>query len=374
VHRSIKALSQHIQPLVIHFRALKPGRKMVENRVWDGINVLSLAVPQLPFGSYSHLNTRLMETFGFPFVKSLLQSADLIHGAEAYPAGFVAGKWALKTNKPFTFNVIGSDLGLFLSRNYDHLSLDWLNNLRGVVCNSQALQSDLISLMGPLNNVTTIYRGVDTQAFSPTGEKSGPQEELPPVRFLFLGGFHTFDEKQPTYNLKGGNSLLQAWQLVDQLDVSASLVVGGPGDYQTQFIQWKNTLRHPKQVFYAGAIKPSKVPCYIRSSDVVIIPSLSEGLPNLAKEAQACGKPVLGTNVGGIPEVVVDGVTGKLVPSEHPQALSQGIQWFCDHQNKLLQMGQIARKRMMDLFSWRQYQAAMLNFFNRILVVGSDGK
>lgn len=364
VHRSIKILSDHIHPVVIHLRALKPGRPLVEKRVWDGIDVLSISCPQLPMGSYSHFNTRLMEFFAEPLVREVLRSADLIHGAEAYPAGYVSGKWAIKNDKSFTFNVIGSDLNLFLKRNHSRLGNRWLTNLQGVVCNSNALKKDLQHLLGELPNVRTIYRGVNTDVFSLEGEKAGPQTSLPPVRFLYLGGFHTWDPQEGTYNLKGEHTLLEAWRMVENQLPSASLAIGGPGVYQEQLQQWKITLKTPQNFFCINSLDPSDVPNFIRASDVIIIPSLNEGLPNIAKEALACGRPVLGTNVGGIPEAVEDGKTGVLVPPNDPKALADGIKWFCDNQEQIVVMGEAGRDQMINFFSWNQYKTNMLEFIS----------
>lgn len=374
VHRSIKILSDSIQPKVIHFRALKPGRRLIENRVWEGVEITTLSIPQLPLGSYSYLNTWLMEVCGRPLVKSLLKSADLIHGAEAYPAGFVAGKWAKKYRKPFTFNVIGSDLNLFLKRNHSKLGNRWLMNLQGVICNSNALKNDLKSLIGELPNMQTIYRGVDTETFSPLGTKAGPQALLPPVRFLYLGGFHTWDSRDGTYNLKGEHTLLDAWRRIENKISSVSLAIGGPGVYQDKLQQWKTTLTKPQNVFCINSLNPSEVPDFIRSSDVVIIPSLNEGLPNIAKEALACGRPVLGTNVGGIPEVVQNGKTGLIIPPNDPESLAAGIKWFYDNRDQINFMGNNGRNQMIQLFSWEQYKINTLAFFGSAINKNCQGR
>jgi glycosyltransferase involved in cell wall biosynthesis len=363
VHRSIKVLCDLIQPEVIHFRALLPGRPVVEERVWDGINVQSVSCPQLPFGSYSHLNTRLIEFFGDLFIRKVIRSSDLIHGVEAYPSGFLSGMWASKYKKPFTFNVIGSDLNIFLKRNYTKLDNDWLTNLKGVVCNSNALQNGLHQLMGEFPNVRTIYRGVDTVVFAPNGVKAGPQALLPPVCFLYLGGFHTLDPGDATYNLKGEHTLLDAWRLVENQLPAASIAIGGPGEYQELIHSWQAKLTNPQRAFCLKSIDPSDIASYIRSSDVVIIPSISEGLPNLAKEALACGRPVLATNVGGIPEVVENGKTGLIISPGDPKALADGIRWFCENQDQIMTMGKTGRKRMIECFSWDQYKRNMIEFF-----------
>lgn len=367
-------LADQIEPLVIHLRALMPGRPLFEKRVWDGVNVLSISCPQLPFGSFSHFNTRLMEFFAEPLVRKVLRSADLIHGAEAYPAGFVTGKWAVKANKPFTFNVIGSDLNLFLKRNHSKLGKRWLVNLQGVICNSNALKNDLKLLIGELPNLQTIYRGVDTETFSPIGTKAGPQALLPPVRFLYLGGFHTWDSRDGTYNLKGEHTLLDAWRRIEKKISSVSLAIGGPGVYQDKLQQWKTTLTKPQNVFCINSLNPSEVPDFIRSSDVVIIPSLNEGLPNIAKEALACGRPVLGTNVGGIPEVVDNGKTGLIIPPNDPESLAAGIKWFYDNRDQINIMGNNGRNQMIQLFSWEQYKINALAFFGSAINKNCQGR
>lgn len=373
VHRSIKALTDTIQPEVIHFRALKPGRPVLEKRFWDGVSVTTVSCPQVPFGSFSHFNTQLMELFGKFLLRKSIAACDVLHGAEAYPSGFIAGKWALSENKPFSFNVIGSDLNYYLKRDYQKIGKHWLVNLQAVACNSNALKENMRMLMGELPNVVTIYRGIDTDSFSPEGSKTGPQASLPPVRFLFLGGFHTWDPQSSIFNIKGGHTLLDAWRTIDEQQIPASLAVGGPGMYGQQFHEWRRSLHRPERVFYLNTVDPAEIPNIIRAADVVIIPSTSEGLPNIAKEALACGRPVLGTNVGGIPEAVENGVSGRIVPPNRPDAIADEIRWFCTNQHRISEMGVSGRNRMVDLFSWEQYKQKMVQFFHTVVLSKPKG-
>jgi glycosyltransferase involved in cell wall biosynthesis len=69
----------------------------------------------------------------------------------------------------------------------------------------------------------------------------------------------------------------------------------------------------------------SDVSAVYRESDIIVIPSRSEGLPNVLLEAMALGKPVIATNAGGIPEVIRNGVNGVLVPIADPESMARAM-------------------------------------------------
>jgi teichuronic acid biosynthesis glycosyltransferase TuaC len=367
MHRSVRALAPQVDARVIHLRAWRPGRPRVEKRAWEGVEVLSVACPQLPLGSYSHLNTLLLAGFGAASLRATLAWADILHSMDIYPAGFVAGHWARRQGKPHTTHVVGSDLALFLTPNLGKVGMQWLGDLKGVVCNSQAIQGQLLGLLPALKNVRVIHRGVDAQTFSPQGPASGPQVGLPAVRFLYLGGFHTWDARRGEFNIKGGHILLEAWRLAAGHLGPSSLVIGGPGADTANLRNWRAALPGPGAVFITDALPPDSVAGWMRASDVVVVPSLQEGLPNLANEAQACGRPVLGTDAGGIPESVVHGETGWIVPRGEAPALAQGLGWFWTNRSRLPGMGKRGRERMAREFSWERFSREMLAFFSAVL-------
>ena len=98
---------------------------------------------------------------------------------------------------------------------------------------------------------------------------------------------------------------------------------------------------------------------YLPWADALVLPSYTEGLPNVALEASAAGVPVVATAVGGTPEVVRDGETGLLVPSGQPQALAAALNRLLASRELRRTMGAAGRKRMEDLFTFeaqaRQY-------------------
>lgn len=357
---------------MIQFRAWRPGRPLIENRRWDGINVTSLAVLQIPGGSEFHINTLLLCLASRNFVSNLVKESDLVHSTDLYPSGYVASNLARRFNKPHTSQVIGSDLNLFLLPKLPTINLDWLREIKGFACNSLEIKKLLTASIVGINNAQVIYRGVDNYMFSPDGPSLGPQTKAPPIRFLYLGGFHTWDPKKENYYLiKGGPILLEAWKKVESLIQPSNLLISGPGVDEQKLGSWKATLKYPESVYFSKVLPPTDVPSFLRASDVLVIPSTREGLPNIANEAQACGRPVLGSNAGGIPETVVDGLTGKIVDKGDPDQLAEGLIWFHQNQDKILNMGENGRKRMSSEYSWDIFTERMLDMIRGAIDVDS---
>lgn len=94
-----------------------------------------------------------------------------------------------------------------------------------------------------------------------------------------------------------------------------------------------------EDVLFVGEVKRSDISYYFAACDVFVIPSLSEGMPNAALEAMACAKPIVATNVGGLPEIVIDGVNGFLVKPKDPEALAEKICILLDNEEMRLKMG-----------------------------------
>jgi glycosyltransferase involved in cell wall biosynthesis len=102
-------------------------------------------------------------------------------------------------------------------------------------------------------------------------------------------------------------------------------------------------------------------------ADVVVLPSFTEGLPNVALEAAAAGVPVVATAVGGTPEVVRDSQTGYLVPAGNPQALSERIVELCRNDLLRVRMGAAGRQFMHDHFSFASQARAYQRLLARLV-------
>jgi len=103
------------------------------------------------------------------------------------------------------------------------------------------------------------------------------------------------------------------------------------------------------------------------SSDVLILPSYHEGMPMSVIEAMAAGMAVIGSQVGGIPDQIIPGETGLLVPPGDVAALSAAILQLVEHPQIVLQMGQAGRKRAAEVFDIETKAQTLENFYRKLL-------
>ena len=106
---------------------------------------------------------------------------------------------------------------------------------------------------------------------------------------------------------------------------STRLVVVGAGPERAALLRLATREGVERQVSFLGALPQTEVADWIGAADVLCLASHSEGLPNVIVEALASGVPVVATSVGGVPEVVVDGENGILVPPADPVRLAAAL-------------------------------------------------
>jgi glycosyltransferase involved in cell wall biosynthesis len=105
----------------------------------------------------------------------------------------------------------------------------------------------------------------------------------------------------------------------------------------------------------------------LRSTDLFVLPSLFEGLPLSLIEAMACAKAVVATNVDGTADVVVDGVTGYLVPPKEPEQLAQKIVTLLKNRNLRQQFGRAGQERVSALFGAERMAENYASLYSKYL-------
>lgn len=209
---------------------------------------------------------------------------------------------------------------------------------------SEMLAQELIKAGIPQAKIVTVYNGLELEKYN--ANISGL-----PVRQAFgVSG----DEKllgivARLHPVKGHLYLFEAMARLTKNSPKIKLLVVGTGPERPHFEEMVAQLNIKSKVIFAGFQK--NIPEIIAALDLLVLPSLSEGLGLAVMEGMAMGKAVLATKVGGIPEIITSGVDGLLVPPADFQALAEGIQQLLQSDQMMAQFGDAARRTIETRFS-----------------------
>jgi glycosyltransferase involved in cell wall biosynthesis len=171
---------------------------------------------------------------------------------------------------------------------------------------------------------------------------------------------------------KGVNTLLDAFSQVTPEFQDARLWIVGKAlntEYAIGLTKQVLTLELDGKVVFREPVPQAQLAKYMSQADVLVLPSLSEGLGRVVLEAMAAGTPVIGSNVGGIPEIIEDGRTGFLVPPGDVSSLADRLRWVLQHRKEAANMGAMAREFAEKVFSSESY---VRNYDSLFKLVESD--
>lgn len=372
--RSVLNLSKEsqIEIQVVHLRSWRPWRKMVVECQLEGLDVISYSFPYYPtlpkslLGILLNIYKRVLYYF---VLKKNIQNINVIHTAGVSMESVVGSYISKKTGVKHVAQCMGGDVDFGLPKYRN--TFGWKGFEKHVdvfCCNSFSLQRNLKYIF-PLVNTKVIYRGVnlDEFDFNPIANIKYNDKTF---KFLYLGGLQT-NNKSDVYNSKGGVTLLMAWlKLKKQLDGSCfnvELLLAGPNVNDNVVIDIINENPIDLNIKIIGELTMHEVKKNIISSDVVILPSLTEGLPNVAMEAAAIGRPVIGSDVGGIPEIVIDGLTGFLFKSQNSNQLCNLIKYYITNPEKIHLHGKRARKHVEKNFDSKLFTEGYINTYSKLI-------
>jgi glycosyltransferase involved in cell wall biosynthesis len=136
-------------------------------------------------------------------------------------------------------------------------------------------------------------------------------------------------------------------------------------NFQSKIEQLVRDLNIEHRVIFTG--QRQDVASMLREVDIVVHPSLTEGLSNVILEAMAAGVPAVATRVGGTPELVEDGYTGLLVPVQNPERIADAVGRLLDRPEMARAFGEAARQRVVDEFTMDRMLAKTEALYFRLL-------
>jgi glycosyltransferase involved in cell wall biosynthesis len=166
--------------------------------------------------------------------------------------------------------------------------------------------------------------------------------------------------------IKGVRVLLDAFDAARQAVPGLRLTLVGDGTDRPQLERMAR--HHGDAIRFAGFLDQTAVADTLRTADALVLPSFAEGVPVVLMEAMASGKPVIATQVGGVSELVEDGVSGHVVPPGDAASLAEAIIALADPDRRA-RMGAAGRERVVTEFDIRIEAARIAT----LLTGGGDG-
>lgn len=249
------------------------------------------------------------------------------------PAGVIGAAASRLTGRPLVLYAHGSDICVYAERSAAYRALTrWtLRRARHVLAASRDIADRLTGRFGvPPERVCVVPCGVDTDVFHPAERSGDPVPAGGPVRLLFVG-----DLVPP----KGVDELVTAVLAARAGGAALTLDLVGDGPLRAPLESRVAAAGTGAAVRFHGTVPRAAVADRLRAADCLVLPSHNEGTPVSVMEALTCGVPVLATRVGGIPDLVRDGVDGLLVPPGAPDALAAALRRLCTEPGLLAHLG-----------------------------------
>ncbi len=373
VEEEVKELSSRCQVQVISPTPWFPRLKLFEkwyaytrmpvHQIRQGIEVFRPRTIAFP-------RNFLFSLLGFSFYFSLLRCArkiergfpfDVIHAHTAYPDGFGAVMLGRALKRPIVVTLHGGDITLYFKRYlWRKLGLWALSNADRMIAVSTSLCRIVVEVYGVARDkVTVIPNGIDGTKFVPMPRVEALERlelEGEGSRILYVGGIK---------RSKGIDYLLKAVKrLVETSLRPIELLIIGEGQYEQGAKLLAKELGIASTVSFFGKRPNPEIPLWINACDLLVLPSLSEGLGVVLIEAMACGKPVVATRCGG-PEDIVNPGTGILVPPRDDAALAKAIQEVLGDGDRF--DPRRIRRHAMDNYAYDRISSRLLDVYAQVL-------
>lgn len=294
------------------------------------------------------------------------EEPDLVH-VHTYKAGFLGRLGARFAGKrPVVYSPHGSILTGYFSPGATRLfvRLDaWAARFtdRVICCTAGEVGEYLAAGIGRPDQYVVIPNGLDGEAYA--------RRAAPPARTRAALGLAS--ESRPILCMgrlvpvKGQTFLLQAWRSVLKGEPRALLLLAGEGPDEGPLCAQAAALGLIGSVRFLGFRQD--IPSLLTCAEVLVLPSLNEGFGMVLLEAMAMGKPVVASAVGGVPEVVLDGRTGLLVPPADPVALAAAILRLLGDPDTARRLGEAGRERGRNSFSREAFIRAHRDLYGELL-------
>lgn len=291
---------------------------------------------------------------------------NFIHCHWIVPQGFFVAMLHKLTQIPYILTAHGGDVFSFKNNGLvKRLSGFALRNSRLCTANTHATGQAVTEICNDVP-VKVIPMGVNTELFNPDKYDENIKTKLS-IRGLFLLSVGRFAEK------KGFSYLIRSIPLVKKHHPEAKLVLIGFGPMENDLKQLVNDLNLGDSIIMPGSFSGKELAAYFATADIFIGPSIidssgdTEGQGIVFLEAMASGTAVIASDVGGVRDIVRDGVNGLLIPQKDPQAIAEKILLLSNNaslKNALIRNG---RQWAVKNYGWESIAQSFLQTFEEVV-------
>jgi glycosyltransferase involved in cell wall biosynthesis len=300
----------------------------------------------------------------------VLRAGDVrhLHAHFCHGATTVAWLASLMTGLPFSFTAHAKDI-YCESLNPAGLLRRKMRAARFVVTCTDANREHLLKVE-PGAKVHCVYHGLNaefTELLSETNGAARPSTSADGGRLRALGVGRLVEKK-------GFDVMVEACGILRSRDVAfEAVIVGEHGGHEEEIRRRIAALNLGDSVRLAGPMEQTRLFEEYRSAGVFCLPCRvldngdRDGIPNVLMEAMACGLPVVTTPVSGIPEIIRDGVNGRLVPPDDPAALADALLRIDSDRQLARSLSNEARATVRERFDGERFAAQLAKLFREVL-------
>lgn len=318
------------------------------------------------FGARKRVDDTLADWFELIVEEHRRDPFDILHAYFLPQAGFVAAYAGKYLGTPSVVSIRGNDIerAAFDPAKFSHVMYA-LQHASAVTTNASTLARKAKAFVE--REIFLIPNGIDTELF-----KSMARNETL-AEMLGLGG-KTKEERSAVIGFagelrekKGLRALLSGYAQAAKSRPASLLIVGEVRDGEDKkFFDEFKSANSQLPITVTGPVPHEDMPAYYALMDVLVHPSLRDGMPNAALEAMACGLPVIATPVGGILDALEDGENGVLVNVNDAAALAGKIVELLDDPQKRAGLGQRARETVVEKFGLEAELRANLRVYESL--------
>lgn len=292
-----------------------------------------------------------------PSIKQIIKEfePDIVHAHYATSYGLLG---ALSGFHPFVLSVWGSDVYSFPFKSPLHKMLLEYNLKKADKVLSTSYEMAKETNLYTDKSIEVTPFGIDTEAFRPM-----EVESLFAKDDIVIGTIKSLED------VYGIEYLIRAFKIVSDkyLNLPLKLLIVGGGGLEDSLKSLTKELNIEEKTIFTGKVPFEDVTKYHNMLSVYVSVSNSESFGVATIEASSCAKPVVVSNVGGLPEVVENGVSGFIVPPRDPEKTAQAIERLVLDENLRSQIGQNGRKRVEKLYNWEDNVKQMIKIYEELI-------